>query len=91
MLHHTSIPWSPESMRRRIFSLTCSSGNAMSVLKPTSFGMAFLQKRVLELMYSGFAAFFFRTGTASHSRRERSTYAWRDMTPSVSLRFGVGT
>jgi hypothetical protein len=28
MLHHTSIPWSPERMRRLIFSLICSSAKA---------------------------------------------------------------
>ena len=78
-------------MRRRIFSLTCSSGNAMSVLKPTSFGMAFLQKRVLELMYSGFAAFFFAQAPRRTVGASALLTAWRDMTPSVSLRFGVGT
>jgi len=39
MLHHTIIPWSPESMRRLIFSLISSSGKAANALKPDSLGM----------------------------------------------------
>src|SRR5262245_10762199 len=37
MLHQTTIPWSPERMRRLIFSAICSSGNSANRLKPTSF------------------------------------------------------
>src|SRR5258706_4073990 len=36
MLHHTTIPWLPERMRRLIFSLSCSSGKAANVPKPVS-------------------------------------------------------
>src|SRR5262249_25674450 len=39
MLHHTSISWSPDRMRRLIFSVICSSGKAANVLKPTSVGI----------------------------------------------------
>src|SRR5215831_2598406 len=46
MLHYTSIPWSPERMRRLIFSLICSSGNAANVLKPTSVGITSSQTRI---------------------------------------------
>src|SRR6516164_2814106 len=45
MLHHTIIPWSPERMRRLIFSLICSSSKAANLLKPTSFGMTSSQIR----------------------------------------------
>src|ERR1700730_13016507 len=40
MLHHTTIPWPPERMRRLIFSLSCSSGKAANVPKPVSFVIA---------------------------------------------------
>jgi hypothetical protein len=38
-LHHTSIPWSPDRMRRLMFSLICSSGKAANVPKPTNLGI----------------------------------------------------
>src|SRR6516225_6031238 len=47
MLHQTSIPWSPARMRRLIFSLICSSGNAANVLKPTNVGIPSSQIRIL--------------------------------------------
>jgi hypothetical protein len=37
--HHTTIPWSPERMRRLIFSSICSSSKASNRLKPTSLGI----------------------------------------------------
>jgi hypothetical protein len=40
MLHHTTIPWLPERMRRLIFSLSCSSGKAANAPKPVSFAIA---------------------------------------------------
>jgi hypothetical protein len=46
MLHHTIIPWSPERMRRLIFSLICSSSKAANVPKPTSVGIASSQIRI---------------------------------------------
>src|SRR5262249_56291147 len=45
MLHHTSIPWSPERTRRLIFSLICSSDKAANVPKPTSVGITSSQTR----------------------------------------------
>ena len=46
MLHHTTIPWLPERMRRLIFSLSCSSGKAANVPKPVSFVIASSQIRI---------------------------------------------
>src|SRR5262245_58311358 len=52
MLHHTIIPWSPERMRRLIFSLISSSGNAANVPKPTSIGMTSSQIRIASASHS---------------------------------------
>src|SRR5947208_5576118 len=49
MLHHTIIPWSPDRMRRLIFSLICSPGKAANVPKPTSVAIASSQIRFLLL------------------------------------------
>src|SRR5215472_8084813 len=46
MLHHTIIPWSPERMRRLIFSLIRSSGKAANVPKPASVGITSSQIRI---------------------------------------------
>src|SRR5262245_29456943 len=46
MLHQTIIPWSPERMRRLIFSAICSSGNSANRLKPISFGIISSQFRI---------------------------------------------
>ena len=46
MLHHTIIPWSPERMRRLIFSLIRSSSNAANRPKPTSVGITSSQIRI---------------------------------------------
>jgi hypothetical protein len=46
MLHHTIIPWSPERMRRLIFSLICSSSKTANVPKPTSVGINSSQIRI---------------------------------------------
>jgi hypothetical protein len=40
MLHHTTTPWSPERMRRLIFSLIRSSTKAANRLKPINFGIS---------------------------------------------------
>src|SRR5262245_57675267 len=45
MLHQTTIPWSPERMRRLIFSAICSSGNSANRLKPTSFDIHTLSNK----------------------------------------------
>src|SRR5262245_19472070 len=42
MLHQTTIHWSPERMRRLIFSLICSSSKPANVPKPISVGMSIL-------------------------------------------------
>src|SRR5215471_394206 len=52
MLHHTIIPWSPERMRRLIFSLICSSGKAENVPKPTSVDITSSQVRIASVEVS---------------------------------------
>src|SRR6266478_4618672 len=54
MLHHTIIPWSPERMRRLIFSPICSSGKAANVPKPTSVGITSSQIRIALASHSMF-------------------------------------
>ena len=46
MLHHTTISWSPEIMRRLILSVICSSGNSANAPNPTSLGIASSQIRI---------------------------------------------
>src|SRR5262249_46667138 len=46
MLHHTTIPWSPERMRRLNLALIRSSGKAANVPKPTSVGITSSQIRI---------------------------------------------